>query len=459
MHTATLLSGRCCLRLLSLLFCLALLTACAGRQPGPSAAAPEGEIRDLRNLPQDLSVYANRAGAERPLLSSAQQQEANRRYDRLFFNPWRSPRASIKAKDAFAVFGRGPRGYAENLLPWQSERWTELETNANAAGYPSRADQALTVTETSLREVPTQLPRFAHPTDPGQGFPFDLFQYSSLPPGMPVLITHASRDGAWVFVENALVGGWLPSRDVALADAAVRQRYETGQYAAILRNGVPLRDGAGRFVTLANLGAVLPVVSSGRDGSLVLPAPVRDAQGEARLVPVRVSASDAAIKPLPVTPGGLARIGNPMLNQPYGWGGLFGNRDCSSTLRDLFAPFGIWLPRNSAAQAKAWDYRAFGDVSAPAKEEMILAEGVPFGTLLWLRGHIALYLGKYNGRAVMFHNIWGIRTVEPGVPGGRHILGRAVITSTRPGVELPNVQDREGLLNRMLGMSVLRQDR
>ena len=34
----------------------------------------------------------------------------------------------------------------------------------------------------------------------------------------------------------------------------------------------------------------------------------------------------------------------------YGWGGIDGGRDCSSTIKDLLTPFGIWLPRDSKDQ-------------------------------------------------------------------------------------------------------------
>ncbi len=446
---------------LVILFCLTLpgilsLAGCAARETPPRPAAVSGQILDLTTLPQDLAVYAAAVPTSGPLLSAQDQAAHNARFDRLFFNPWRASKAGIPAKDVFALLRREPAGYAENLLPWQKRRWNALLRNADEGAYPSRLEKALTVVRTSLRAMPTALPRFAHPEKPGQGFPFDLTQTTALPPGMPVLLTHLTRDGAWAYAETALAGGWIPTRDVAVTDTDFRERYRTGRYAAILRDGVPLRDAAGRLIALADLGAVFPVQDVRADGSLQLLVPMRNPDGTALPATCTVGADDAAIKPLPLTPGRLAALGNPVLGQPYGWGGLFGNRDCSALMRDLFTPFGIWLPRNSAAQARAWTYTDFGDASASAKEQRILAEGVPFATLLWLPGHIALYVGEHNGKAAMLHNMWGVRTVRPGQASGRHIVGRTVITSTRPGTELPTVEDREGLLNRMKGMSVLR---
>ena len=138
---------------------------------------------------------------------------------------------------------------------------------------------------------------------------------------------------------------------------------------------------------------MLPL-SGGSGSSLRLLVPVRDPQGRAVAVPVRVSPSDAVRKPIPLTARAAAEIGNRMMGQPYGWGGYLFNRDCSLAMRDLFVPFGVWLPRNSSAQAKAWQFISFVKASPSGKESIIKDEGVPFATLLWLRGHITLYMGS-----------------------------------------------------------------
>jgi hypothetical protein len=144
-----------------------------------------------------------------------------------------------------------------------------------------------------------------------------------------------------------------------------------------------------------------------------------------------------------------------MLGKPYGWGDLGGNRDCSGSLRDLFTAFGVWLPRNSAAQAKAYPFVPFGEVPGREKEERLALEGVPFATLLAVPGHIMLYLGTYRGEPWVFHSMWGVRTLRDGKEG-RHIVGSAVITTLRPGRDAANLDPRRGdLAERLLGMTFL----
>lgn len=449
------------------LCCFAALAGC-GAQRGPKAgpgageyAGPAGSIADLRKLPQDLLVYARQGDPGRRLLSPAEQARQDERFNRLFFGPWEAARGSVPASEAFAVFGglkkpSKPRGWAENLLPWSQENWDKLAANAARESYPSRLDKAITVRPTVLREAPTHRPRFSDPSKAGQGYPFDLFQYSALPVGMPLLVLHESADGAWLYVETGLVAGWVPASDTALTDGAFRSRYKNGSYAVIVRDDVPLRDRAGRYVTTGHLGTMLPVLSTS-GSTLTLLVPVRDTQGRAVAVASPVAASDAVLKPIPLTPEAVARLGNVMMGQPYGWGGYLQDRDCSQAMRDLFVPFGLWLPRNSSAQAKAWRFVSFVKASPSGKESVIEEEGVPFATLLWLPGHITLYLGTYKGQPVMFHDMWGIRTEERGREG-RHIIGRAVVTSLRPGAELADVRKDNLLLARMRGMSVLRYE-
>ncbi len=166
----------------------------------------------------------------------------------------------------------------------------------------------------------------------------------------------------------------------------------------------------------------------------------------------------AAVKqPMPLTTAGIAEMANELINQPYGWGGLYGNRDCSAMLKDLFAPFGVWLPRHSSHQAlRGGDFIDLSGLAPEAKEKMILERGIPFLTLIWVKGHIMLYIGNSRGRAIVFHNLWGIKTRDILGREGRKVVGHAAITTLQPGAELPDF-DLSGsdLLAKVEGMTLL----
>ena len=135
---------------------------------------------------------------------------------------------------------------------------------------------------------------------------------------------------------------------------------------------------------------MLPLNGESAEGGLRVLVPLKGPDGMARSAEVVLAKGDAAPKPLPLTPGNVAMVGNVMMGQRYGWGGMFGDRDCSALTRELFTPFGLWLPRNSGAQARMGVVQPMEDLSAKEKEALILSNGVPF-LPVGMRGHITSY--------------------------------------------------------------------
>ena len=87
---------------------------------------------------------------------------------------------------------------------------------------------------------------------------------------------------------------------------------------------------------------------------------------------------------------------------------------------------------------------------------MILGQAKPFLSLIWLPGHIGVYVGQYQGKPVMFHNMWGVRTrYGDGSCDGRAVVGKAVVTTLRPCVERPDICAPGSMLDRMQRVTVL----
>jgi hypothetical protein len=242
----------------------------------------------------------------------------------------------------------------------------------------------------------------------------------------------------------------VDARDVALVDSGFKRAYLTGSYAALISDDVFLQG------VRAGIGAVFPVRSGKTPGrGLNVLYPVKGSGFMAEIGEAGLGPEDAALKPLPFTPGNVARVGNAVMSQHYGWGGMFGNRDCSSLIRDVLTPFGLWLPRNSAAQARRGLVRPL-DAMVPAdKESFVCANGTPFASLVGAYGHIMLYVGRYKGRAAVFHNVWGLRVVEGVDDNARFVIGRAVVTSITPGLELKNLYRNATLGERIRTLTTL----
>jgi len=150
-------------------------------------------------------------------------------------------------------------------------------------------------------------------------------------------------------------------------------------------------------------------------------------------------ADAVADRPVPFTPRHVAEIASELAGEPYGWGGLDGKRDCSAMIRDLFTPFGLWLPRNSGDQAQTGRFVSFRYLSPEQKEALIIRQGVPWRTLLWTPGHIMLYIGLHEGHPLIFHNFWSVKTRDAAGKQGRIIIGRASVTTLHPGRERPDL--------------------
>ncbi len=67
-----------------------------------------------------------------------------------------------------------------------------------------------------------------------------------------------------------------------------------------------------------------------------------------------------------------------------------------------------------------------------------------------------LYIGGYQGKALIFHNFWGVRTKDLLGRESRRIVGHAAITTIHPGLELHDGGTPESdLMSGVLGMTVL----
>jgi len=278
--------------------------------------------------------------------------------------------------------------------------------------------------------------RHSNYSTPGIRNSFDNFQQSSLPAGTPVFITLISRDKKWLLVETDHLIGWAPAADIAVVTADFIKSWENGNYITIVRDKTPVSV-HGKIQFLAPLGAVFPKFG-GNGESMRIGIAQRGADGKASLSEGSVPAEAAAAKPLPFTARNVARLAGELVGGKYGWGGFQGKRDCSATTKDLFAPFGILLPRNSIDQAGAGRFVSLLGLSPEKKEAMIAKQGVPWRTLLWTPGHIMLYIGTHRGKPLIFHNFWKVGTRGANGAKGRIIVGKTVITTLHPGSELPD---------------------
>ncbi|HNQ64612.1 MAG TPA: NlpC/P60 family N-terminal domain-containing protein [Smithella sp.] len=416
------------------------------------------DVKDVTDLPQDHTARLADVPADKVLLTRDSQTAMNEHYDKTFFSVWHHPEPvhalPERLSAIFTQFAAHP-GYGENKRKHSTAWLKKLQQNAWLENYPNTLQPAITVRSTNLRMLPTNGPHFYKPGGDINGWPFDNLQISSVAANTPILICHISRDRSWALVETSFAFGWIPAEDFARVDDPFMQTWQTSRYATVTRDKIPIVDANGNFSLRTSIGQMFPLITEMADKLEILIASA-DANHQAIIQRVFISREIMNIKPLPFTYANATRIANELIDEPYGWGGLYGNRDCSAMTRDFFAPFGIWLPRHSADQAKKIGiYIDLEAMEPQEKEKVILEQGIPYLSLLWRRGHIMLYIGERNGRALIFHNVWGLRITDARGEEGRKIIGKAVITTLHPGKELTNIDPDALLIKNLSAMTIL----
>ncbi|MBU4277871.1 MAG: SH3 domain-containing protein [Proteobacteria bacterium] len=420
---------------------LLIILAALGLACAPAPAPPQA----LRLPPQEISALLPRAGQDGCLLRPQYQQERAADYLERYFACWTrvKPKHSQDELWSLAQPAADKPGLGINLRPRPGGWYRALWQEAGGPAYPSADWQGLTLGPCNLRVLPTLEPDFEE--GPGGGFPFDRLQQTSLPGGLPVRVWHVSPRGDWLVAETPLALGWLPVSAVGRLTSEQAGRWVKGPFLAVTKDQTPVRTLGGGFVFNAALGWLLPLEPS-PGGAWRVRAPLGAVQGEAVLGPCALPLKAGAPFPLPLTPANLGALATPLLGQPYDWGGQWGRRDCSALTRDLLAPFGLWLPRNSSDQAKAGaeniPLEGLGDAE---KRALIMEHGLPWLSLLYMPGHVMLYLGAPQGQPLVLQALWGLKIRTPHGEG-RRLVGRVVITGLDPGAELPDLARPEGLL-------------
>ncbi|PAF48705.1 hypothetical protein BKH41_05415 [Helicobacter sp. 12S02232-10] len=420
-------------------------------------ASKDAPLADL-SLPQDASFYIQQG--ENISLSPKVLQDLKENYLKVWFSPWTSMKVDQNKDEVFWVAPsllKNP-GYGENLKKNPLEYTTEIYKDMDIQNYPSASIKAIITTDTSVRAVPSEKPRYNSPS----GYPFDRWQNSLIFQGTPVLITHYDLSKEWVHIQSSFVYGWVKSSDIAkIHQKDIDYLLSLKNYVVPNRDKIPLYNSKGEFLTQARIGeifAIKPADKTKVEKSNVKKVYVykKNIDGYALLIPPEINDSDFSAFPKKIDADSMAGVINAMMGQRYGWGGILENRDCSAFTRDSFANFGILLPRNSASQVKyANNMIDLSQYSAKEKEQYIIKHATPFATILWLKGHIMLYIGTYKGKAMVAHSAWSISTSKM-FSKQQNILGGVVITTLWVGKEKNGIFSRSKMLiDRVLGMSDL----
>ena len=360
-----------------------------------------------------------------------------------YFKPWNLKELSYSKKEAmWGNFYKSKKIYLENLQLANKQWFEEQIDNANFQEYNSLLKKAITIKNTNTKVFPTNSMMFYNPKLQGEGFPFDYNQNSHIKINTPILVSHLSKDKQWAFIQTSSFIGFISLKDISFVNEEFINEFKTGNYFIATKDNFSLFKDE-EFIENIKLGTIFPLKNN-----KILVA------NKQKIDYLQLN-ENLEKMPLQFNSDNTIKILSQLMQQPYGWGGILGNRDCSSFTQDFFKPFGKFLSRNSKSQTQNGLYIDITDLSNQEKKDFIRKNAKPYSSLIYLKGHIMLYVGLKDKEPLVAHNLWSVRLKSFFGLKSRHIIGKSIISTLDVGKEIKNFDEENSILTKIKGIVFL----
>lgn len=400
--------------------------------------SPDALIMDAENISQFNKNIRNKFKSAKDISSLPENFSGDDLIKEL-----RSGFEEIKAKGYFFSNGEA----ASDLF------FQDALSNLNLTSVPGLIEPefGFVLRYTAQRFLPTTEALYEQPGD----WDFDYLQNNALQLATPVAILHKSFDGQWFYVLGPSSDGWVQAKDIVGCTLKDIQDYLSANAWAVTvkaKADVFFDPKLTQFDQYVQMGARFPKEKKqDAQGGVAVKVPSARNDGRFVLKTAYIEKSDISDGYLPYTARTIYKQAFKLLNQPYGWGGMYGEQDCSRFLQEIFATVGIDLPRDSKDQAKVGLALAAFDPITPseadAQKKEFFNKSVGGISILTLKGHIMLYLGMLENRPYAIHAVWAYR--EPlGEEDQVHVINRVVVSD----LDLGDGSKKGSLFKRLTGV-------
>jgi len=278
----------------------------------------------------------------------------------------------------------------------------------------------LVVKRTSLRKFPTIDRVFNDAMDKD----LDRFQETGAFPGESVAVLHESKDKEWYLVRSYNYLAWVSQKDIAIGEKETVNNFVnsadflivTGDkvFTAFVPNKAEVSE------IQLDMGVKLPLINADKHAkslygqnpyaSHIVQLPIRNSQGKLELFPAMIAKNkDINIGYLAFSKANIIKQAFKFLGERYGWGHDYNGRDCTGFVGEIYKTFGLLMPRNSGQQGKANYGNSIDFTSQSSKQNKLAALAkLEVGDLLYLPGHVVMYLGHDNGQPYVIHDVKGL---------------------------------------------------
>lgn len=285
---------------------------------------------------------------------------------------------------------------------WQAYR---AACNMDAIADPNPVRYGIVCSRADVRVLPTMDNITNEIGDTGH----DVMQDTALAVNEPVLVLHDSLDGKWFYVIANEHAGWVLQDRIGLCSSKEAWQRAQGMDDFIVVTGdevsIKFLSADGQTENLVfTMGTKLEIADETEyEGALEqrnpydnyqVKVPVRGIDGFLFYQQVSVPlGKDVSHGFLEYTRSNVIRQAFKLLGNPYGWGGMNGDRDCSSMTRDIYLCFGFRLPRDASGQALIPGKGSVSLKGLSDKEKKEKLNSLQPGTILQMPGHVMIYLG------------------------------------------------------------------
>ena len=297
---------------------------------------------------------------------------------------------------------------------------------------------AVCTTRTSLLAYPTTQTLRDDPNDPD----FDYNFLTLVKVNEPVLLRTRSADGKYYAALTCCGTGWIAAEDVAICKDREEWldawNYPSDQLLVVYddkifteaSNSQPetanRRLTMGTRLQLAGADEIRGRISNRtahNNHAVWMPVRKEDGTYEKKLglIGENRKVSEGY---LPLTAENIMMVAMNQLGDTYGWGSMLQSDDCSGFCRDVYACFGLDLPRGCGRNngvIKEYPLSGLSDADKTA-----LIKKLPIGTILSFPGHEMLYLGYEGDKLYVLSSVSNIRL--PGASSNTRVRGAVINT-------------------------------
>ncbi|MEG2916965.1 MAG: SH3 domain-containing protein [Clostridium sp.] len=302
------------------------------------------------------------------------------------------------------------------------EYYDKLYANLNLEGLEEEISlgYGILVKRGELRTFPSSDRVFKNHKD----CDLDRFMETAVYPAEPCIIYATSKDGNWYFCKIYNYCGWINKENIAIGSKDEIMNYcNCEDFIVVI--GKKINFGYNPWIKdlqelYIDMGVKLPIEKQWdrerlvhdmySEGNYVVKYPQRDCEGKLKfinlLVPFNEQVHEGYLK---CTRGNILKQIFKFQGERYGWGGEFQSRDCSSLIIDTFRCFGINLPRNSGDQLRhSVGKSVIFDEEVSYDEKIKILENLKPGALIFLDGHVCMFIGKCKEGLFIIHDTIGV---------------------------------------------------